>query len=95
MSLEEFTTLVTQFVRSEFPIREIPLCYSSSIALQIDEIYSDRHYCMTFPEFIESLCRVVDIDSPAPVHEKVIMLFIMQIFLGNETRNESISTFSE
>jgi len=64
MILEEFTSLVSQFLGNEFPIREIPLCFNNSITTQIDEINSDRFYCMTFPEFIESICRVIDIDSP-------------------------------
>ncbi len=71
MLLEEFSNLVNHITGPDFPIREIPLCFNSSIALQVDEIYDDRHYSMIFSEFIESLCRVIDIESPVSVKEKV------------------------
>ncbi len=62
MTLEEFGSLVTKVADQDFPLREIPLCFNSSISLQMDEINYDRHYQMNFPEFLEALCRAIDID---------------------------------
>ena len=71
MILEEFSNLVMAIVGKDFPVREIPLCFNLSVTLQIDEIYSDRHLNLSFPEFLEALCRVIDIESPAPERNKV------------------------
>jgi len=66
MYLDEFTSLVNYLVGDGFPIREIPLCFNSSIAFQVDEMFNDRHHHLIFPEFLEALCRVIDIESPTP-----------------------------
>ena len=77
MILEEFTNLMMNLIEHDFPVREIPICFNLSMRLQVNEIDSDRHYCMLFPEFIEAFCRVIDKSSPVPPNEDfVIYIFI-------------------
>ncbi|MCQ2819742.1 MAG: hypothetical protein MJ252_20955 [archaeon] len=49
------------------------LYFSQSIRLQINEInqkeHPDRHMIMFLPEFLEGLCRTIDLYSPAPPGE--------------------------
>jgi hypothetical protein len=63
---------MTMIVDNEFPMREIPICYSHSIRLQVKEIESDRHMKMLFPEFIEGVSRVVDRYLPYPPGDKPV-----------------------
>jgi hypothetical protein len=61
ITLEKFNELVLRIVDAEiFPVREIPLLFNLSIKLQIDEINSERHFMLFFPEFLEALSRVID-----------------------------------
>jgi len=77
MNLEEFQNLMLSLIESDFPVREMPISFNLSMKLQVDEISSDRHYCMQFPEFVEAFCRVIDKSSPCPPGEDpVIFLFI-------------------
>lgn len=69
MILDEFTNLVLNLTESDFPVRDIPIYFNLSMKLQINEIDSDRHYSMLFPEFIEAFCRVLDKSSPIPPGE--------------------------
>lgn len=66
MILEEFSNLITNIIDKDFPVREIPLCFNQSMKIQVNEVELDKHYNMTFPEFIEAFCRVVDKLSPYP-----------------------------
>ena len=70
MILEEFCSLMNLFIDNDFPVREIPIYFNNSLRLQVDEIESDRHYLMSFPEFLEGFCRVIDRASPIPQGEK-------------------------
>ncbi len=72
MILEEYSNLVTTIADKDFPVRELPFCFNNSIRLQIDEIDSDRHYNMLFPEFLEAICRAIDIASPVPPRENPV-----------------------
>jgi hypothetical protein len=73
MDLTEFTEFVLSLVnKDEFPVREIPMIFNSSMRLQIDEITSDAHNCMQLIEFLEGLCRVVDLASPIPQGESQV-----------------------
>lgn len=72
MILEEFTTLMSNFIDADFPVRELPVLFINSMRIQIDEIESDRHFNMTFPEFLEAFCRVIDRASPIPLGEKIV-----------------------
>ena len=66
MELKEFSDLVLSFVDNDFPNRDIPLIFNFSIKLQVNEIDTERHYRMTFYEFLEAFCRCVDKASPPP-----------------------------
>jgi hypothetical protein len=66
MNLDEFSNLMTMIVDTEFPMREIPICFNHSIKLQVNEVESDRHLKIFLSEFIEAVCRVVDKSSPIP-----------------------------
>jgi len=74
MILEEYTALMSNFIDHDFPVRELPVLFINSMRIQIDEIESDRHYNMTFPEFLEAFCRVVDKASPIPIGEKHVII---------------------
>lgn len=69
----DFNSLMLNLVEKEFPVRDIPLYFALSMRLQINEIDSDRHYNMLFPEFLEALCRVIDKSSPVPPGENVVI----------------------
>lgn len=79
MNLEEFNNLMNLFIDDEFSHRELPIIFNISMRLQINEIDSDRHYNMSFPEFIEAFCRVIDKDSPIPIGEKKVIKFQIKI----------------
>jgi hypothetical protein len=76
MILEEFTSLMSNFIDSDFPVRELPVFFINSMRIQIDEIETDRHYNMTFQEFLEAFSRVIDKASPIPLGEKPVNKFI-------------------
>ena len=74
MEKKEFDEFVQNFVDiNEYPIANNNLYFNYSIRLQVNEInppeHSDRHMIMLFPEFLEGLCRTVDMASPAPPGE--------------------------
>lgn len=60
MLLEDFSALCNLLVENNCPVRDIPLIFNQSIKIQANEIDFDRHLCINFPEFIESLSRVID-----------------------------------
>jgi hypothetical protein len=66
MNLDAFTSFVLKMVDNEYPVREVPISYNLSMRLQVNEIKGDRIFNMTFPEFIEAYCRVIDRFSPVP-----------------------------
>lgn len=68
MNLEEFNNFMLNFIDSDFPVREISILYSYSIPLQIDEVKSDRHLNLFFPDFIEAFSRLIDKSSPMPIN---------------------------
>ena len=72
MILDEFITLITTICDSDFPVRELPFCFNCSMRLKIDEIETDRHYNMLFPEFLEALCRAIDIASPISPNQNIV-----------------------
>jgi len=53
-------------------LREIAVLYNSSIKFQVDTINSERHLHLLFPEFIEALCRLIDLESPIPPDESIV-----------------------
>jgi hypothetical protein len=58
-----------KIVDSNFPVREIPICFNAAMKLCINELESNRIFEMTFPEFLEAFCRVIDKYSPVPPGE--------------------------
>lgn len=60
MLLEDFSALCNLLVENNCPVRDIPLIFNQSIKIQANEIDYDRHLCVNFPEFLESLSRVID-----------------------------------
>lgn len=79
MNLEEFTNLMSSFVYSDFPVRELPIMFNISMSLQVSELISERHYNMNFYEFLEAFCRVIDKASPIPEGD----LIVKKIFFFN------------
>lgn len=62
MSLDEFTQLVTDsnVIDENFGAREVGMLFSVSMMTQVNELDSDRHLHMQFPEFIEAIARLAD-----------------------------------
>ena len=70
MVFDEFNALIQSFIDiNEYPIRDNPYIFNQSLAIQINEIYTDKHLNMLLPEFLEALCRAVDKASPIPPGE--------------------------
>ena len=69
MTLDNFTKLCMDLIDKDFPVKEIPVIFNVSMRLVKDEINSDKHYNMLFPEFLEALCRFIDKLSPIPNNE--------------------------
>ena len=69
LTLENFTQLCNALMDSDFPVKEVSVIFNVSIRLVKDEINSDKQYNMTFPEFLEAICRFVDKLSPIPDNE--------------------------
>lgn len=72
MNLEEFTQLMSLFVYPDFPVRELPIIFNISMRLQVNELSNDRHYNMSFSEFLEAFSRVIDKASPIPEGEDLV-----------------------
>jgi hypothetical protein len=81
MNLEEFQNLMFSLIESDFPVRDLPIFFNLSMKLQVDEISSDRHYNMQFPEFVEAFCRVIDKSSPCPHDDDPVNIFKIKYFL--------------
>lgn len=76
MILDEFASLIVNIVDKDFPVREAPISFNMSMKLQVNEIDSERHNNMLFPEFLEALSRIIDKASPIPVGENSVKIFI-------------------
>ena len=72
MNLDEFNQLMTLFVHTDFPVRELPYIFNISMKLQVSELNGDRHYNMSFFEFLEAFSRVIDKASPIPDGEELV-----------------------
>ena len=67
MNLDEYNAFINSFVdQNEYPIRDNPYYFNISLQLQINEINSERHLNMYFPEFHDAMCRAIDRASPVP-----------------------------
>ena len=69
MLLENYTNLCSNLMDTDFPVKDIPVLFNLSMRLQVNEIDSDKHYNMDFPEFLEAICRFIDRLSPVPPGE--------------------------
>ena len=71
MTLEDFSNLIKSFIKNEdFDMSQIPLIFHISKKYNIDEISDDNFMYLSFEEFCEALCRVIDIYSPYPPDEE-------------------------
>ncbi len=70
MWLEEFTNICTALMDTDFPVKDIPLIFNLSMRTKVNEIDSDMHYNMQFPEFLEAFARFADKLSPIPLGEE-------------------------
>ena len=74
MSQEDFNNFISTFIDSDSKENKMinnPLIYHISKKIQIDEITNDEFLYLNLIEFFEALCRVIDIDSPAPPEERI------------------------
>ena len=69
MTLDSFSSICSSLMDSDFPVKDVPVIFSVSMRLTSDEINSDKHYNMIFPEFLEAICRFIDKLSPIPNNE--------------------------
>ena len=69
LTLDGYTNLCNNLMDSDFPVKELPVLFSLSLRLTTNEIDSDKHYNMVFPEFLEAICRFIDKLSPIPPGE--------------------------
>lgn len=70
MSLEEFSDLCQYggLINEGFPAREIDMVFNLAMTTQIDELNKDRHFQMSFVEFLEAITRVAGAAKfPTPV----------------------------
>jgi hypothetical protein len=66
MSLDGFNTLMVKIVDNLFPLRDIPISVNASLRVVINELEVEKIFQLSFPEFLEAFCRVIDRYSPAP-----------------------------
>ena len=64
-SLEELRMLCAEagIISDSFTTREIDVCYSQAMTTQIDYLFKKRHLEMSFPEFLEAVCRAAALTS--------------------------------
>ena len=71
MTLEDFSNLIKSFINIEdFDMSELPIIFHISKKYTINEISDDNFMYLSFEEFCEALCRVIDIYSPYPPEEE-------------------------
>ena len=70
MTLDGFSSICTCLMDFDFPVKDVPVIFSISMKLTTNEINSDKHYNMIFPEFLEAICRFIDKLSPIPNDEE-------------------------
>jgi hypothetical protein len=73
MCLSEFESIVmsSDLINESFTVREICLAFNLAMMTQVQELDVDRHYQMTFVEFLEAFSRVADMAKvPDPVSKE-------------------------
>jgi hypothetical protein len=66
MTLDGFNNLMIKIVDNLFPLRDIPLSVNASLRVVVNELEGDKIFQLSFPEFLEAFCRVIDKYSPIP-----------------------------
>jgi hypothetical protein len=66
MTLDGFNDLMIKIVDNLFPLRDIPISVNSSLRVVINELEGEKIFQLSFPEFLEAFCRVIDRYSPVP-----------------------------
>ena len=63
MCLEEFQEICANahLLTDTFTAREIDICFNLAMITQVNELDSDRHFQMSFVEFLEALGRAADL----------------------------------
>ena len=69
LTMDKFYDLCLNLIDNDFSTIDIPVIFNISIKLIKDEIHSNKHYNMLFPEFLEAICRFIDKLSPIPNDE--------------------------
>lgn len=70
MNLEEYNSFVQSFIDpAEYPLKENSLYFIASIGIEENEISDNKHLLLSFPEFLEAMCRAIDKASPYPPDE--------------------------
>ena len=87
MSLEEFTQMVTDsnVIDENFGAREVGMLFSVSMMTQVNELDSDRHLHMQFPEFIDAIARLAEklaLTSATNVRSNFTCLDRVRVLLG-------------
>ncbi len=66
MTLDNFNNLMVKIVDNLFPLRDIPLSVNASLRVVINELETEKIFQLSFSEFLEAFCRVIDKYSPVP-----------------------------
>ena len=71
MSMAEFKDMVLKYdLLDDFLVeRDIALSFNLAMMTQVDELTVDRHFQMTFVEFLEALARLAEKKSMTPLGE--------------------------
>ena len=75
--MEDFQNNMEKIVDKDFIVRDIPKLFNLSIKTQINEIDNDKHIQMTFIEFLEAICRVIDKLSPIPYDDNEVSYYLL------------------
>lgn len=73
MSIQEFKDMVLKYeLLDEILVeRDISLSFNLAMMTQVDELNVDRHYQMTFVEFLEAISRMAEKKSMVPLGELI------------------------
>ena len=72
MSIDELRRFCSDcdLLAENFQDRDVSIAFNFSIMLQLDELSSDRHLQMCFPEFVEAFARIAERISLVPFGNK-------------------------
>ena len=92
MSVEEFFDLICScgVVNEDFGQREISILFNLSMFTQKNELDFDRHFNMTFNEFIEAIGRVSEKISIVPLFEDLDQSLEGSQLLGKKSKEHPL-----